>query len=102
MTIGPLPRMRIFSRSSRRGMNGLQESVEEIQAVVRARTRLWVVLHRASRDVKQREPLDRAVIEVDVAELGGAEVGLPADWLVGGDRLLAAGPEDGEAVVLGR
>src|SRR3954464_2014976 len=102
MTIGPEPRMRIFSMSSLRGMGGdlLQEAVEEIEAVVRAGPGLGVVLDGAPGDVEQRQALDRAVVEVDVAELGRAEVCLPAHGLVGGDGLLAARAEDREAVVL--
>src|SRR3954471_4996644 len=102
MTIGPEPRMRIFSMSSLRGMGGdlLQEAVEEIEAVVRAGPGLGVVLDRGAGDVEQREALDRPVVEVEVRELGGAEVGLPAHGLVGVDRLLASRPEHGEAVVL--
>src|SRR4051812_41887095 len=101
MTIGPLPRMRIFSRSSLRGTGDLlQEAVEEVQEVVRPGAGLGVVLHGAAGDVEQREALDRAVVEVDVAQLGGPEVGLPAHRLVGGDGLLPSGAEDREAVVL--
>src|SRR3954469_2114254 len=102
MTIGPEPRMRIFSRSSLRGMGGdlLQEAVEEVEAVVRARAGLGVVLDGGAGHIEQRQALDGAVVEVDVRELGGAEVGLPAYGRVGVERLLAARPEDREAVVL--
>src|SRR3954468_18717524 len=102
MTIGPEPRMRIFSMSSLRGMRGdlLQEAVEEVEAVVRARPGLRVVLDRAARDVEERQALHRAVVEVEGRQLRVAEVGLPAHGLVGVDGLLAARPEDREAVVL--
>src|SRR3954447_11712125 len=102
MTIGPEPRMRIFSMSSLRGMGGdlLQEAVEEVEAVVRAGAGLGVVLDGAPRHVEQREALDGAVVEVEVRQLRGAEVGLPAHGLVGVDRLLAPGAEHREAVVL--
>src|SRR3954462_13078531 len=102
MTIGPEPRMRIFSMSSRLGMRSdlLQEAVEEVEAVVRAGGGLGVVLDRAAGDVEQRQALDGAVVEVQVRELRGAEVGLPAHGLVGVDRLLASRPQDREAVVL--
>src|SRR4051794_38064249 len=102
MTIGPEPRMRIFSMSSRLGMGGdlLQEPVEEVEAVVRAGTGLGVVLDRGAGDVEERQPLHRAVVEVEVRQLRGAEVRLPAHGLVGVDRLLATRAEDGEAVVL--
>src|SRR5439155_1165409 len=63
--------MRILWMSLRRG-NALQEAVEQVHAVVRARPRLGVVLDRASRDVQQLEPLDRAVVEVHVREHRGA------------------------------
>src|SRR4051812_42499038 len=102
MTIGPEPRMRIFSMSSLRGMrlDLLKEPVEEVEAVVRARPGLGVVLDGPPGDVEERQALHGAVVEVDVRQLRGAEVRLPAHGLVGGDRLLAAGAEDGEAVVL--
>src|SRR4051795_5436825 len=102
MTIGPEPRMRIFSMSSRLGMRRdlLQEAVEEVEAVVRAGPGLGVVLDRAAGNVEQREALDGAVVEVQVRELRGAEVGLPAHGLVGVDGLLAARPEHREAMVL--
>src|SRR3954462_2026434 len=102
MTIGPEPRMRIFSMSSRLGMGGdlLQEPVEEVEAVVRAGPGLRVVLDRPAGDVEERQPLPRAVVEVEVRQLRGAEVGLPAHGLIGVDRLLAARPEHREAVVL--
>src|SRR3954452_5176867 len=102
MTIGPEPRMRIFSMSSLRGMrlDLLKEPVEEVEAVVRAGPGLRVVLDRAARDVEEREALHRAVVEVQVRQLRGAEVGLPAHGLVGVDRLLPTRPQDREAVVL--
>src|SRR3954454_6988780 len=102
MTIGPEPRMRIFSMSSLRGMrlDLLKEPVEEVEAVVRAGAGLRVVLDRAARHVEEGEALDRAVVEVDVRQLRGAEVRLPAHRLVAGDRLLAARAEHGEPVVL--
>src|SRR3954447_7930291 len=101
MTMGPEPRTRMRSMSSRRG-KPLQETVEEIQGVVRARAGLRVVLDRRARYVEQVQALDGAVVKVQQAQLGGAEVGLPADGLVGVDRLLAAGSEHREAVVLAR
>src|SRR3954452_4064946 len=102
MTIGPEPRIRMRWRSSRRGTDALQESIEQVQGVVRPRSGLGVVLDRAARHVEQLEALDRPVVEVDVAELGPAEIGLPLDGLVGVDRLRAVGPEHREAVVLRR
>src|SRR3954469_228308 len=103
MTIGPEPRMRIFSMSSLRGMSLdlLKEPVEEVEAVVRAGPGLRVVLDRAARDVEEREALHRAVVEVEVRQLRGAEVGLPPHGLVGVDGLLAAGAGDREAVAPG-
>ena len=47
----------------------------------------WTV---AAGDVAQDQALDRAVVEVEVGELGGAEVGLPAHRLVALDPRLAA------------
>src|ERR1700694_1360694 len=99
MTIGPEPRISTLWMSSRRG-NALQEAVEQVQAVVRAGAGLGVVLHGSAGDVEQLEALDGAIVEVDVRELGGAEVGLPAHGLVARDRALAAGAEHREAVVL--
>src|SRR4051794_10752348 len=79
MTIGPEPRIRILWRSSRRGTGQLpDEVVEEADRVVRAGPGLGVVLDAAGRDVEQADALDRAVVEVDVRELGLAEVALQA------------------------
>src|SRR5437868_13629926 len=99
--------MRIFLMSSRRGMSGGvldlgDETVEQVERVVRAGAGLGVVLDRGAGDVAQREPLNGAVVEVDVRQLGGAEVGLPAHRLVGRQRLRAARAQDREAVVLAR
>src|SRR3954465_15110871 len=102
MTIGPEPRIRMRWRSSRLGMRGdpLEEPVEQVERVVRAGSGLRVVLDRAAGDVEQLEALDRAVVEVDVAELRAAEVGVPLDGLVGVDRLRPVRAEHREAVVL--
>ena len=86
--------------SSRLG-NEIQEAVEEVQAVVRARAGLGVVLDRRGRDVEQPKSLDGPVIEVDVRQLGGTDRGLPAHGLVAVDRACAVGPERGETVILG-
>ena len=77
--------------SSRLGISAAssQEAVEEVAGVVRARAGLGVVLDGAAGDVPQDQALDGAVVEVQVGELGGAEVGLPADRLVGLDPRLA-------------
>ncbi len=75
--------------SVRLGIGQLQEAVEEVAGVVRAGAGLGVVLDRRRGDVAQHQPLDRAVVEVEVGELGGAEVGLPADRLVGLDPRLS-------------
>ncbi len=53
-------------------------------------------------DVAELEPLDGAVVEVDVGQLGGAEVGLPADRFVASIVSCPARAEHGEAVVLAR
>ena len=52
-------------------------------------------------DVLQHEALDGPVVEVQVRELAGAEVGVPADRLVAVDPPAAVGRGHGEAVVLG-
>src|SRR5260221_13026494 len=87
--------------SVRLGMSKLEEAVEEVAGVVRTGTGLGVVLDSRRGDVLQYEALDGAVVEVEVGELGGAEVGLPANRLVGLDPRLAPRALDGEAVVLG-
>src|SRR4051812_47050124 len=86
--------------SSLRGNEPLQEAVEQVERVVRARSGLRVVLNGGGRDVSQDQPLDGAVVEVELLQLRDPEVRLPPHRLVGVDRPLAAGSEDGEAVVL--
>ena len=79
--------------SSRRGIgvpSSCEEAVEEVAGVVRAGAGLGVVLDRRRRHVAQDQALDRAVVEVEVGELGGAEIGLPAHRLVTLDPRLAA------------
>src|SRR3954463_4991943 len=94
MTIGPEPSTSILCRSFLRGTIELRpEVVEQPERVVRPRASLRVVLDAGRRDVEQPEPLDGAVIEVHVRELGGAEVGLDLPPDLPGDR---------EAVVLRR
>src|SRR3954471_18150999 len=94
MTIGPEPSTRILCRSSLRGTVELRdEVVEQAEAVVWPRAGLRVVLDAGGRDVEQPEPLDGAVVEVHVRELGGAELGLD---------LAPDLPCDREAVVLRR
>src|SRR5277367_1537045 len=66
--------------------DALEEAVEQVQAVVWAGAGLGVVLDGPAGHVEQLEALDGAVVEVDVRELSGAEVGLPAHRLVGVDR----------------
>ena len=68
---------------------------------MRAGAGLGVVLDGGAGDVAQDQALDRAVVEVQLRELGDAEVGLPADRLVALDPRLAARALDREAVVLG-
>src|SRR5690349_20745504 len=93
MTIGPEPSTRILRRSSRLGMarEPRQELVEQVEAVVGAGARLRVVLHAAGGHVERPYALDRAVVEVDVRELDGADLRLEP---------LARLPRDREAVVL--
>src|SRR3954470_13992638 len=94
MTIGPEPSTRILFRSSRLGTrDGPDELVEQAERVVRPRPRLRVVLDAAGGDVEQADALDGAVVEVDVGQLGLAEVRLEA-----AARLAL----DGEPVVLRR
>ena len=57
--------------------------------VVRPRPSLGVVLDGGGADLLQNQALDRAVVEIEVGELGGAEVGLPAHRLVRLDPGLA-------------
>ena len=84
------------------GTDGLQEAVELVERVVRAGPGLGVVLDRRGLDLEQLQPLDGAVVEVDVRQRGGAEVGVPAHRLVGVEPLRAARALDREAVVLRR
>src|SRR5262245_52734778 len=110
MTIGPLPRMRILWMSSRLGTarpsrsrrDRLQEAVELVERVVGPGASLGVVLDRGAVDVEKLQALDGAVVEVDVRERGVAEVGAPADRLVGLDAAAAVGRRDREPVVLRR
>ena len=53
-----------------------QNSPNRPDGVVRARRRLGVVLHAEGRRVQQPQPLDHAVVEVDVGDRGRAEVGV--------------------------
>src|SRR3954447_22131064 len=92
MTIGPDPITRTDAMSSRLGIgdppSGLRglavpgfeqvgEAIEEVAGVVWARRRLRVVLDgerlRPAGAVEQPEPLDDAVVQADVADLGRAE-----------------------------
>ena len=86
---------------STRHRQARQEPLEQVAGVVRAGAGLGVVLDGGAGDVAQDQALDRAVVEVELGELGDAEVGLPADRLVALDPRLAARAGDGEAVVLG-
>src|ERR1044072_718536 len=86
--------------SVRLGMCELQEAVGEMPGVVGARPCLGVVLDGRCGYILQHQALDGAVVEVEVGQLGGAEVGFPADWLVDLDPRLASGSLNGEAVVL--
>src|SRR6478672_4392844 len=86
--------------SSRLGTYELQEAVEQIYGVVRSRTGFGVVLGGCPLDVLQHKALHRSVVEIHVAELGGAEVRLPAHRLVGLDPRLAVWSNDREAMVL--
>ena len=52
------------------GRTSLQEAVEEVPRVVRARARLGVVLDRRAGHVAQHQALDRAVVEVQLLQLG--------------------------------
>ena len=82
MTIGPLPMMRMVSRSVRFGTSRFQrgcllghqggEVVEQVAGVVRSGTRLRVVLHPERRRVEHPEALDDTVVEVHVRELDDA------------------------------
>ncbi len=90
----------IFSRSSRLGIRQLQEPIEQVPRVVRPRACLGVVLDGAAGHVSQRKPFDRAVVEIEMGELGDAEVGFPGDRLVALDPFAAIGRAHGETVVL--
>src|SRR5579875_3978662 len=73
MTIGPDPMTSTEFRSPRRGiahscLHQGAEFLEKTAGVVRARRRLRVVLDAEDGPVEQPEPLDHAVVEVDVAD----------------------------------
>ena len=88
-------------RGIRRGLSGKgEEAVEEVAGVVRARAGLGVVLDGGAGYVFQDQSLHRSVVQVQLRELGDAEVGVPADRLVALDLRLPAGALDREAVVL--
>src|ERR1700677_1267722 len=89
MTIGPDPMTMIVLKSSRRGTvkslfpsrsaqpgaaGGLPhqriELAEEIAGIVWSGRRLGVVLHRERRRGARPDPLDDAVVEVDMGHLG--------------------------------
>src|SRR4051794_18053991 len=84
--------------SLRRGK--LEEAVEEVAGVVGPRAGFRVVLDGAARNLLQHQPLDGAVVEVEVRELGLAEIRVPSDRLVSVDRPIPARTEDREAMVL--
>src|SRR4051794_37596071 len=62
--------------------NQLQEPIEQIHGVMRTRPRLGVVLDGGARDILQHEAFDGAVVQVQMRQLRGAEVRLPAHGLV--------------------
>src|SRR3954469_21377865 len=101
MTIGPLPIRRILWMSSRLGIRQLQEAIEQVAGVVRAGSSLGVVLDGRPRDVLEDQPLHGAVVQIQVGELGGAEVRLPANRFVAVQPGLPVWALDREAVVLG-
>src|SRR3954449_2008053 len=71
MTTGPEPTMQIDEMSVRLG-NGrdlLDPAVDERIRVVRSRPGLGVELDRARAQLRQRQPLDRLVVERDVRHL---------------------------------
>ena len=82
------------------GFDRVDEAVEQIQRIVRSGTCLGVVLDGGAGNVAKRQTLDGAVVEVDVGQLGGAEIGLPPHGLVVLDRPRAPRAEHCEAVVL--
>src|SRR5919201_1984831 len=81
MTMGPDPTIRMRSMSVRLGTcHQPPELPEQVAGVVRPRGGLGVVLHRHRRDVQASKPLERAVVQVPVRELGAAEGGLHDAW----------------------
>src|SRR5689334_511554 len=67
MTIGPEPTMRIDRRSSLRGIAELLDpALDQRPCVVRPRPGLRMELQRACTELREREPLDGAVVERDV------------------------------------
>src|SRR5438067_7782559 len=66
----PLSPLHLFTFSP---LNQLEEAVEQMLVVLRAGVRLRVVLDREDRQLAVRQALDRAVVQVDLAdeEAGG-------------------------------
>src|SRR4051812_48741944 len=83
-----------------RGRDLAHKPIKDILSVVGSGARLGVVLDGRTRNVEQAQPLDRAVIEVDVGQLRFAEIGVPAHGLVVVDGPRSAWPEHRETVVL--
>ncbi len=78
MTTGPLPRMRtdaglapgrVTRRVPRGAAHGGDEAVEDREGVERAGRALGVVLDGLDRLVRVAQPLDRAVVEVELADV---------------------------------
>ena len=89
MTIGPDPMTMTDAMSSRRGITvGLRllhegvELGEEVAGVVRARSRLGVVLHAVRGRVEHPDTFDDAVVEVAMRDLGDARERVVSDGVV--------------------
>src|SRR5215208_1090519 len=71
MTIGPDPITQIERRSRRSGnAHLLDPRLDQVPRVVGPGPGLWMELHRAGTLAWEREPLDGAVVERDVSDLG--------------------------------
>src|SRR5919197_5416516 len=87
----------LWGRASRRQ---LQKAIEQVPRIVGPWPGLGVVLDGGPGDIPKHESLDGAVVEVEVGELSGPELGLPPDRLVALDPRLTPRALDREAVVL--
>src|SRR6516164_10658935 len=97
MTMGPAPMMRMLLMSRRLGMprrHHVDEALEEIIAVLRAGTRLGMILHGEHRPIPEAQALIAAVEKRDMRDLRLCREGFGEDAeavVLAGDLDLAGG-----------